>query len=856
MERSAMNFKGRFQHLQRKFLLPLVVALGVHPVLAGVNTFKSDDFNARNINRTVWTIRDKSSECALQMRYAKTDSARVEFIVPGGSSHEIYPTWGDRSPSLLQTCINENFEAEVKFSSRMTGVGANNYVWEGVQLWDLTGTQSMLRFDFVVGKSAGLEKDSVWARAILLSNYSSGSFANSAVKIAPRYIAAYGQAPLWMRVKRTSTTWEMYASTNGTTFILVGSFAQSFASTRIGPWAGNAGPAPEPFKCGVDYFYNRSALGNGRYVNDTGGPYVHGVRMMTQANSIMLLWKTDEPVDEKVEYGTTTSYGSSVVLTGFFYDHRAVIPGLPPATSYHFRIAGTDDSLHTAMSGDTTATTGEYIIDANLVSDDFNYPTIDTGLWTWVDPRGDGSVSINNKRLSINVPGGVTHNLYTNENFVPRIEQAVQGNANSFDVIVKYATPLVGAATNITSQGIIFEQDAGNLVRACFIDNGTNLMLYADAYTDGLQVPPEIPFGPVAISSPAVPYYLRVTVTAAEYKISWSRDGQNWNFAPGAIVRPFKIKKIELFAGNSGTAPQAYSSLVDRITITLPAKASLVSPANNASDVPAPVSLQWDTCAGAASYTVQLSTDITFATTVFNGSVSTTTKDFPSLATTTRYYWRTRGINAVGSGAFSAIYTFVTSAPAPGVPTLLAPADNAGGLDTVVTLRWSKQTGATVYALQVATDSSFKSGFAINTTITDTFVVVTELKKSTRYYWRVYAGGSGGISPWSRRSTFATAGLVGVAQEAVLPTEFRLEQNYPNPFNPITVISGQWPVVSDVRIVVYDLLGREVAVLVDGQRPAGRYEFEFNASGVASGLYVYRLTAGSFVASRKMMILR
>ncbi|HEX7573854.1 MAG TPA: T9SS type A sorting domain-containing protein [Bacteroidota bacterium] len=89
-----------------------------------------------------------------------------------------------------------------------------------------------------------------------------------------------------------------------------------------------------------------------------------------------------------------------------------------------------------------------------------------------------------------------------------------------------------------------------------------------------------------------------------------------------------------------------------------------------------------------------------------------------------------------------------------------------------------------------------------------------------------------------------------------LPTIFTLEQNYPNPFNPTTVISFQQPVVSKARLVVYDLLGREVAVLVNERKMPGRYELKLDASGLASGVYLYRLTVGSFVQTRKMIVLK
>jgi hypothetical protein len=89
-----------------------------------------------------------------------------------------------------------------------------------------------------------------------------------------------------------------------------------------------------------------------------------------------------------------------------------------------------------------------------------------------------------------------------------------------------------------------------------------------------------------------------------------------------------------------------------------------------------------------------------------------------------------------------------------------------------------------------------------------------------------------------------------------IPVLVHLYQNYPNPFNPTTVISYQLPVVSNVRLGVYDLLGREVSVLVNEKKNAGVHEVKFDASGLSSGVYFYRLTAGTFVQARKLLLLR
>ncbi|MBK7380039.1 MAG: T9SS type A sorting domain-containing protein [Ignavibacteriales bacterium] len=93
-------------------------------------------------------------------------------------------------------------------------------------------------------------------------------------------------------------------------------------------------------------------------------------------------------------------------------------------------------------------------------------------------------------------------------------------------------------------------------------------------------------------------------------------------------------------------------------------------------------------------------------------------------------------------------------------------------------------------------------------------------------------------------------------QPAVYPSEFLLEQNFPNPFNPGTKISWQSPAGSWQTLKIYDVLGNEIATLVNEYREAGSYEINFDASSFSSGVYYYQLKAGNFIETRKMILLR
>jgi Secretion system C-terminal sorting domain len=95
-----------------------------------------------------------------------------------------------------------------------------------------------------------------------------------------------------------------------------------------------------------------------------------------------------------------------------------------------------------------------------------------------------------------------------------------------------------------------------------------------------------------------------------------------------------------------------------------------------------------------------------------------------------------------------------------------------------------------------------------------------------------------------------------VEEDNVIPAEFVLYQNYPNPFNPSTKITFVIPKSSLVNLKVYDILGKEVATLINEEKHSGTYEVEFSAANLPSGVYFYKLQAGGFVETKKMVLLR
>jgi photosystem II stability/assembly factor-like uncharacterized protein len=113
---------------------------------------------------------------------------------------------------------------------------------------------------------------------------------------------------------------------------------------------------------------------------------------------------------------------------------------------------------------------------------------------------------------------------------------------------------------------------------------------------------------------------------------------------------------------------------------------------------------------------------------------------------------------------------------------------------------------------------------------------------------KIYAGSYAGI--------YLSEELTSVPDKFEQPTSIFLYQNYPNPFNPTTVITYQLTVSSYITLKIYDILGREVATLVNEEKKAGSYAVNFNANRLASGIYFYQLTTDNFVVTKKMVLIR
>lgn len=189
------------------------------------------------------------------------------------------------------------------------------------------------------------------------------------------------------------------------------------------------------------------------------------------------------------------------------------------------------------------------------------------------------------------------------------------------------------------------------------------------------------------------------------------------------------------------------------------------------------------------------------------------------------------------------------------IPTPLSPSNGSLGTAIPVGLVASSVQNAVSYEFQVSRTQDF-SVLDYTATQPTSYVNIHVLYWNNIYYWRVRAVTTTGTSGWSMVWSFTTGSMTDVDDKNVLPVKFGLMQNYPNPFNPTTSIKYDVSSIQYINITAYDILGREVAVLVNEQKTPGRYEVQFDGSKLSSGIYIYKFQAGNFSATKKMILMK
>jgi hypothetical protein len=281
----------------------------------------------------------------------------------------------------------------------------------------------------------------------------------------------------------------------------------------------------------------------------------------------------------------------------------------------------------------------------------------------------------------------------------------------------------------------------------------------------------------------------------------------------------------------------------------------LSEPPNLDSFVPTTLTFRWQDLTGVLSYSLEIAVDENFSTMV--GAPINTTANFytmpaGSLSPNTVYYWRVQGIFDIGPGPYSVVFSFRTvGTPSEEIENLRNLLDNVIANNQLGTFQANilynrinqAQQNLEANNFSQAQDKLSKFQDKVNNLFESNLLNLLDANRLINYAGNIIGLITGNGKP-----------VIGSHFTAHLPGEFSLSQNYPNPFNPETYIDYSVPVKSYVTLKIYNILGEEVTTLISKEQSAGSYIAYWNASNSGSGVYFYKITAGSFTQTKRMIL--
>ena len=285
---------------------------------------------------------------------------------------------------------------------------------------------------------------------------------------------------------------------------------------------------------------------------DTVAPVISDVTVTVGFNSATIGWRTDEPSDSLVSFGETSTYELGTEQdSAYVTDHQLVIAGLTEQTQYHFQVTSQDAYGNVGQSIDYTFTTASDSF--GIVSDDFSGTLLDTGLWTVVDPQGDGAVSMTGTQVLLSVPAGTSHDVWSSGNDALRIMQPA--GDTDFEIEVKFESAV---SAKYQLQGLLVEQSPGNYLRFDFYSDGSSTQLFAASFTNDS---PSVKKNSRLFAAGVEPLYMRVGRVGDQWTQSYSQDGVNWT-THTSFSFALSVSSVGVFAGNAGASP-AHTAVVD-----------------------------------------------------------------------------------------------------------------------------------------------------------------------------------------------------------------------------------------------------------------------------------------------------
>jgi GH18 family chitinase/regulation of enolase protein 1 (concanavalin A-like superfamily) len=571
----------------------------------------------------------------------------VPYIHGTAISTQGLTSWGQPGVSAGQKFF-ATFEDSLSIKAKVDWVNANHL--GGIMVYNFSSDILDLRYGSSprIGNTNPVHK---WvAKALGSSNYPTG------------YITA-SPSVLQIGGGTTTLTWTSNNATSASIDQGIGSVALNGSTTKTVT-------SSTIFTLTLSNSYGSQTYS--ATVTVSGGPpVISGISTSNiTSNAATVQWSTNVGSSSQVEYGPTTNYGSKtdsdiVLVTS----HSVKLSNLAASTLYHYRVKSTEAAGYQAVSSDQTFTTAPPPPPSTIRSDDFNSSSLNTSIWTFVNPLHDATLSLvgtgtQDALLSISLPYGQSHDSWTGGNFAPRITQSA--NNTDFEVETKFQSTL---NAGYQQPGVIVEQDSLNYLRFDFIHDGSNLNIYAATITGGTASAAY-----QAVINAGNPLYLRVKRQGDQWTQSYSYDGSTWTGAAN-FSHILTVTKVGVFVGNYGTSNNApaFTGLIDYFfntaspvapedgTAGVPSAPILSSPANGATGVAINPTVSWNASSGATSYGLQVSTSSTFSTTTVNRTgITTTSAAISGLGNNTTYYWRVNATSAGGTSTWSSTRSFTT----------------------------------------------------------------------------------------------------------------------------------------------------------------------------------------------------
>ncbi|PID59439.1 MAG: hypothetical protein CR986_06090 [Ignavibacteriae bacterium] len=305
-----------------------------------------------------------------------------------------------------------------------------------------------------------------------------------------------------------------------------------------------------------------------------------------------------------------------------------------------------------------------------------------------------------------------------------------------------------------------------------------------------------------------------------------------------------------------GNNNESINSEVLELQLTVPHIPDLEYPLANANKQRDTTQLVWFDSEGANTNRLQVATDSSFSDIILNKvNLVDTSYLVTNIDGLTNYYWRVSASNIAGESEFSEVRRFTTGFPIS--PLLVSPANKTLDVALDTFFVWNYSDSSVSYQFQLAEGLSIgETNVVIDTVLSDTLLLLKNLKPKQLYAWHVRGINEFGNSKWSKSFQFKTIKPTGLNDDFSIPNDFYLSQNYPNPFNPETTIEFSISKSGLTILKIYDILGKEVLTLKNEFMNSGKYSVKFDGSKLSSGVYIYVLKNNHNFARKKMLLLK